>query len=209
MRDAGIGRLLVAALHQAIADVLPDRLEFYENWLSPRGLRDGTIGLAPLNAVLSFLRLEGDAYETVMARAGDNAGEWTLGELAPRRRRMIRALPGPLRRRAALGVVRRLVLATYSGCRVRTRARAGTIEIHGSVFCNVRDRSPRPLCRFYAAAAAAVLRGLGVPARSDVQTCQATGGPGCRIATMHDVQEVAAPAAEMPVLPVEPGEPVV
>ena len=32
--DARIGRVLVASLHQAIADVLPDRLEFYENWLT-------------------------------------------------------------------------------------------------------------------------------------------------------------------------------
>ena len=51
MKDAGIGRLLVASLHQGIADRLPDRLEFYENWLHPQGLRDGTIGLAPLHAV--------------------------------------------------------------------------------------------------------------------------------------------------------------
>lgn len=204
MRDAGIGRLLVAALHQAIADVLPDRLEFYENWLSPRGLRDGTIGLAPLNAVLSFLRIEGDSYDPVMASAGDNAGQWTLEELTSRRRRVIRALPGPLRRRAALGVTRRLVVATYSGCRVRTRARAGTIEIHGSVFCNVRDPSPRPLCQFYAAAASAVLRGLGVEALARVQACQATGGAGCRIGVTRDVQHIAAAAVEMPV---EPGEP--
>ena len=41
---------------------LPDRLEFYENWLTVPGLREGTIGLAPLSAVLSFLRLEGEAY---------------------------------------------------------------------------------------------------------------------------------------------------
>ena len=35
---------------------------FYENWLNAEGLREGTIGLAPLYAVLSFLRQEGDAY---------------------------------------------------------------------------------------------------------------------------------------------------
>ena len=63
MREAGIGRVLVASLHQGIADILPTRLTFYENWLNAEGLRDGTIGLAPLYAVLSFLRQEGDAYE--------------------------------------------------------------------------------------------------------------------------------------------------
>ena len=37
MNDAGVGRLLVASLHQGIADMLPTRLEFYEAWLSPSG----------------------------------------------------------------------------------------------------------------------------------------------------------------------------
>ena len=32
-----IGRVLVASLHQAIADLLPTRLEFYENWLNVAG----------------------------------------------------------------------------------------------------------------------------------------------------------------------------
>ena len=65
MREAGIGRVLVASLHQAIADILPTRLGFYENWLNAEGLREGTIGLAPLFAVLSFLRQEGDAYRII------------------------------------------------------------------------------------------------------------------------------------------------
>ena len=55
MSEPRIGRVLVASLHQAIADLLPTRLEFYENWLNVSGLREGTIGLAPLSAVLSFL----------------------------------------------------------------------------------------------------------------------------------------------------------
>ena len=70
MRESGVGRVLVASLHQAIADILPARLVFYESWLTPEGLRDGTIGLAPLYAVLSFLRQEGDAYGVVTAKAG-------------------------------------------------------------------------------------------------------------------------------------------
>ena len=41
MSDAGIGRVLVASLHQGIADILPSRLGFYENWLSAEGLREG------------------------------------------------------------------------------------------------------------------------------------------------------------------------
>ena len=71
MRDAGIGRVLVASLHQGISDTLPTRLGFYENWLDAQGLRDGTIGLAPLYAVLSFLRQEDDeAYQTITTCAG-------------------------------------------------------------------------------------------------------------------------------------------
>ena len=71
MSEPRIGRLLVASLHQAIADVLPSRLEFYENWLSVSGLREGTMGLAPLFAVLSFLRTEGAGYDQITARAAD------------------------------------------------------------------------------------------------------------------------------------------
>ena len=71
MSEPRIGRVLVASLHQAIAEVLPSRLDFYENWLNVTGLREGTIGLAPLSAVLSFLRTEGDAYDRVTARAGE------------------------------------------------------------------------------------------------------------------------------------------
>ena len=56
MSEPRIGRVLIASLHQGIAETLPDRLEFYENWLTVEGLREGTIGLAPLHAVLSFLR---------------------------------------------------------------------------------------------------------------------------------------------------------
>ena len=64
MTDDGIGRLLVASLHQSIGEVLPTRLEYYEHWLSPMGLREGRSGLAPLGAVLIFLRQEGEGPYT-------------------------------------------------------------------------------------------------------------------------------------------------
>src|SRR5262252_4523069 len=100
MRDAGVGRVLVASLHESIADVLPTRLSFYENWLNAEGLRDGTIGLAPLSAVLSFLRQEGDSYDRVMAGAGEYAADWTVDSMAPFRRSAIAMLPEPLRSRS-------------------------------------------------------------------------------------------------------------
>ena len=101
MTEPRIGRVLVASLHQAIADVLPMRLEFYENWLNTSGLREGTIGLAPLSAVLGFLRTEGEAYPLITARAGQYAADWTVDNLSGFERRVIRALPPALRARAA------------------------------------------------------------------------------------------------------------
>jgi bacteriochlorophyll 4-vinyl reductase len=183
MRDAGIGRLLVASLHQGIADRLPDRLEFYENWLNPRGLRDGTIGLAPLHAVLSFLRTEGEDYGRVTAAAGEYAAEWALAELPALRRWAVTSLPGPMRRRLALGLVQRLVTSTYTGSRtrVKTHRRAATLEIRNSIFCGVRDRAPAPLCQFYAAAAGRLLGTLGLPAAVSIAGCQATGDGACHV----------------------------
>src|SRR4029450_10016450 len=93
MKDARIGRVLVASLHQGIADILPNRLSFYENWLDARGLRLGTIGVAPLTAVLSFLRQEGDAYGMITRRAGEYAAEWTIESLSGARRTAIKASP--------------------------------------------------------------------------------------------------------------------
>src|SRR5215212_2252311 len=102
MREVGIGRVLVASLHQAIADILPTRLAFYENWLNAEGLREGTIGLAPLYAVLSFLRQEGEAYEMITTRAGEYAAEWTVQSMTPFRRALVKASPGWLRTRMTL-----------------------------------------------------------------------------------------------------------
>jgi len=183
MKDAGIGRLLVASLHQGIADRLPDRLEFYENWLNPRGLRDGTIGLAPLHAVLSFLRTEGDDYARVTTTAGEYAGQWAVSGLTPLRHWAATRLPGPLRRRVALGVARTLITRAYSGSRthLKVRRKVGTLEVKSSIFCGVRARVPNPLCQFHAAAITRVLAELGIPAQARIVACQATGDGSCRV----------------------------
>jgi hypothetical protein len=112
MTDAGVGRLLVASLHQSIADLLPSRLEFYESWLNPAGLRDGRIGVAPLAAVLSFLRQEGEPYHLVTARAGEYTAEWTVAQLAPIQRTIIRSAPASIRPRLAMRTARRMVRHT-------------------------------------------------------------------------------------------------
>jgi predicted hydrocarbon binding protein len=200
MRDAGIGRVLVAALHQGIADELPDRLEFYENWLNAQGLRDGTIGLAPLQAVLSFLRTEGDAYDAVMGRAGDYAADWTIEELSPLRRKLIAGSPGFLRRLLALRVARGLVHRAYTGSRatVRVRHGVGGISIKSSIFCTVRDRSARPLCGFYARAAARVLQLLDVDAEAAVTACSAEGDTACHVEVRPGVARASLGAASGP-----------
>jgi hypothetical protein len=197
MRDAGIGRLLVASLHQSIADLLPMRLEFYENWFNPVGLREGTIGLAPLAAVLSFLRREDGLYGAVTARAGSYAGEWTVLGLAGSAKTM-RWLPRRLRARAALRVARNLVRASYAGSRAVVRVRRGvaSVNIRGSIFCGVREPSPHALCGFYAAAFDRVFAMLDVPATVELTSCRGAGGDACRVAVRFADGQPSATAAD-------------
>src|SRR5689334_3588784 len=154
MSEAGVGRVLVASLHQSIADLLPTRLAFYENWLNAEGLREGTIGLAPLYAVLSFLRQEGDAYQMITQRAGEYAAEWTVQSMSQMERAMIKAAPGWLRSRLLLRLGSRLVRDTYQGSRAIAKTRKGTsnVDVRASIFCTVREPVAHPLCGFYAAA---------------------------------------------------------
>src|SRR5512132_599792 len=119
MIEAGIGRLLVASLHQGIADLLPTRLEFYESWLNPSQLREGRIGLAPLAAVLSFLRLEGEPYHLITARAGQYTAEWAVADVPRWRMRLILAAPPAVRKRLAIGIAEWMVRSTYGDTRVK------------------------------------------------------------------------------------------
>ena len=181
MSGAKIGRVLVASLHQAILEELPTRLEFYEHWLNSDGLRDGTIGLAPMLAVLSFLRQEQTGYGPVVDRAGALAAEWRLGELSRLRLSSIDRLPVPLRTRAGLGLARRLVRDGYSGTagRVSLRRGQGRLTISGSLFCDVRQPVARPLCGFYGAAVEYLLARFEIPASVEIAACRATGALAC------------------------------
>ena len=183
MSEPRIGRVLVASLHQSIADLLPTRLEFYENWLNVAGLREGTIGLAPLSAVLSFLRGEGDAYALITGRAGEYAAAWTFDNVPALERRVVRSLPLGLRTRAALRTARALVRATYPGSRALTKVKKGaiSIDLRGSLFCEVRETQPLPLCVFYASAIQRLLQLFDIPADVRVNQCraEAAGQRGC------------------------------
>ncbi len=185
MRDSGIGRVLVASLHQSIADILPMRLSFYENWLHSEGLREGTIGLAPLYAVLSFLReegrKEGDIYRMITARAGEYAAEWTVESMKPIRRSALKAAPEWLRRRLVVRVAKDVVRSSYGASRPSSRVRGGTanIALRASIFCTVREPVPYALCGYYAAAFTRLLMLFNLKARTEVVACRGTGEPIC------------------------------
>lgn len=175
MVDAGIGRLLISSLHQGIADVSPNRLEFYENWLSPTGMRDGRIGLAPLGAVLSFVhREEAPANGQIVERAGRYAADWTFDELMPLRRWMIRRLPIGMRARAALGLGKRLILATVRESKVTVNftGSSGTIDISSALFDQLRDPATIPMRVFYASAVERLLAHSAVDGSVDVTSDQ-------------------------------------
>ena len=183
MIEAGVGRLLVASLHQGIADLLPTRLEFYESWLNPAGLRDGKIGLAPLAAVLSFLRREGEPYRLIAARAGEYSAEWTVASLPPLQRTMIRASPQALRLRLVMRIARRMVRNAYGGSRavVRWRDGRGAVDIRGSIFCEVRERTEQPLCEFYASAIRRLMYLFNLDVDVETAQCRASGGGQCLV----------------------------
>jgi hypothetical protein len=183
MTEARIGRLLGASLHEAIGDVLPQRLEFYEHWLHSEGLRDGAIGPAQLTAVLGFLRTEGRAYEAVMVRAGELAAQWSVQSMPAFRRRTIGWLPRPLRTRAALRLAGRIVRSVSSRSRASSRVRRqhARIKVASSIFCTVRDTSDAPLCGFYIGVATGTLAEFGITASGRVEACRAQGGTTCEI----------------------------
>ena len=175
MVDAGIGRLLISSLHQGIADVSPNRLEFYENWLSPTGMRDGRIGLAPLGAVLSFLhREEAPANDQIVERAGRYAADWTFQGLLPLRRWVIRRLPVSMRARAGLGLGKRLILKTVRQSKVRVQVSGTTaaIDINSALFDQLRDPATIPMRAFYASAIDRLLAHCGVDAAVSVTNDQ-------------------------------------
>jgi hypothetical protein len=189
MVDAGIGRLLVASLHQAIADVAPTRLTFYESWLTPPGIAGPRIGQAPLAAALSFLRREGQpAYDDIMRRAGEYSAEWTFEELSAVRKKLVRRCPPALRARWALHLSRRVIAETFRGAQARVQLRrgAGTLVIGTSIFCVVRETAAFPTCGFYAALVERFLSRCDVAASVVVGECRAAGGTGCRLGvTIH------------------------
>jgi len=202
MSEPRIGRIVVASLHQALADCLPLRLEFYEDYLRPVRLREGRVGAASFLAALSFLRREGDAWASVMARAGRHAADWEVASLSPLRRAWYRHLPGALRLRAVLRLARHLVADTTPASRARSRVSggAGRLEIVQSAFCDVREPAPAPLCHFYLAAVERLAELLGVDAGVTWHGCRATGNEVCDLG-ISTTRLASGPPASGPEVP--------
>jgi hypothetical protein len=199
MVDAGIGRLLIASLHQGIADVMPARLPFYEHWLTPPGLKNAKFGLAPLHAVLSFLRLEGRAtYDQTMIRAGRYTADWAYLELGSVTRALARTLPPTLRARWALSLSRRVVKQTFRGssARVHLRRGAGRMDIQGSIFCELRGAGEWPMCVFYCAVVEHFVQHFDIDVEVHLGECKAAGGGRCRMIVTILGARAAQAAAE-------------
>ncbi len=190
---------MVASLHQAIAEVLPLRLEFYENWLKPLGLlKEGlVIGMASFSAALSFLRREEprELYDDITRRAGELAALWTFETQSWTRRRWLRLLPTRMRLRAALRMARDVTRQAYPGSRIvfRLHRRGGQVEVRGSLFCQVREPVDRPLCGFYEGVIVKLMELLGVHGQVTRAACRATGSNHCQFRLVWRAS-AAAPA---------------
>jgi hypothetical protein len=197
MTEARVGRLLAACLHQAIMDELPQRLDYYEAWLRPDALRDG-VGLAPITAVVGFLRTErGDGHNRVMHRAGRLAADWTIDSLPAVRLRVLRALPRWFRARAAARVARAIVRDVLSTSRASARVRGSRVELRvtESLFCTVREPQALPLCAFYSAVAARSFERFGLSSHDRIDRCRAVaGGPCVILLDLRPVVQMADPA---------------
>src|SRR5690606_73148 len=151
--------------------------------LDSDGLREGTLGLAPMTAVVGFLRGEGSAYGEVVARAGEYAADWSVSAMPAWKRRFVLMMPTWVRARMAMSAARRLVRDSYAGSKATGRIRRGKVivDLRGSVFCSVRTPVAQALCGFYAAMIERLLKLFQVPADAAPSHCRALGDPACEI----------------------------
>ena len=182
MSEARIDRLLAAALHQAIVDLLPERIEFYESYLRPRGWREDAVNLAPVTAVLSFLRHEDSGtYHAVMERAASYASTWWMARQPWHVRAGARLLPMPLRLRQVGRLAKQHFERSYRGTKVKIRVRRRQLEmeVRGSIFCSNREHTREPHCRYYLAFLEALLAHDAFPRSGSLPACRALGGDCC------------------------------
>jgi predicted hydrocarbon binding protein len=196
--------MLVASLHQAISELLPTRLEFYESWINSQRMRSSRVTLGAMRAVFSFLRQEEGAYHAVMARAGGLTAQWTVEGLTTFRRACLRRVWWRLRVRQVGRLARRIAMDTWQDTRssVRWRRGRGTLVFHPSVFCDVRAASPAALCGYYAAVVEGLAQALNVDVVVAVEQCQASGDQRCAVAvqSVGSRRRQAGPASVLAVV---------
>ena len=186
MREPRIGRLVIAALHQAIAEALPLRLEFYENWLKPLGLlREGKhIGPAPFSAALSFLRREDvGLYDSITGRAGVLAADWRADFLRWSGRRWARSAAGMVAQPiGAAGDAphqpRRLSEHARALPRPEAAKRASRSPGRPSARC--ASRSTGRCARFYAGVVRRLMAAYGLAATVRLESVPGHGRQGVR-----------------------------
>ena len=192
--DATVRRVLLASLHQAIGEVLPARLGFYERWLNPSG-PDVTLGVASFMAMLTFLHQEGEAFELISSRAGHLAAVRSFQELPSLKRAYLRLLPRRARARKAIGLLAQILPSLYPETRVDTTRRRSTVfvGVDGSPFCAVRGSADPPSCSFYSSTITTFLQLLNLGPSVRVSRCRSTGVKSCLLVVLPDqARSVAA-----------------
>lgn len=223
LNDEAVGRVLLASLHQAIGEVLPARLEFYEQWLQPPDHPDESLRIAPFEAMLNALQHEDDS-ENVIARAGQYAAIRSYERLGALRRACLRILPRRIRARKAVGLVVEILPTFVPEARIDVTRRGSTtfIGIDGSPFCTPTGRTSRPSCHFYSNVVITFVQLFKLSPSVRVSRCRVSGTPGCLLTVLpyqprggagietvvpgltDDVMVPDLPAADLPLAPNEP-----
>jgi predicted hydrocarbon binding protein len=90
-------------------------------------------------------------------------------------------MPDAMRLRLVTRIARRMVRQTYGGSRalVRWRGGRGSVDLRGSIFCEVRDSVEQPLCEFYASAIRRLMHLFNIQVEVGTDRCRATGAGQC------------------------------
>ena len=67
---------------------------------------------------------------------------------------------------------------------MRWRKGRGAVDIRGSIFCEVRDRSEQPLCEFYASAIRRLMYLFNLDVEVGTEQCRATGAGQCLMSVL-------------------------
>ncbi len=183
--DGTVGRVLLASLHQAVGEVLPARLEFYEPWLQPPDHPDEALRSASFGTMLSALQHEDDS-QNVIARAGQYAAIRSFEKLTALRRAYLRILPRRIRARMAVGLIVRILPTLYPEARIDVTRRGGAIfiGIEASPFCTPIKTAERPSCHFYSNTVTTFLQLFRLSPAVRVSRCRASGTPSCLVTVL-------------------------